>query len=154
MGVRELARAAGVTANTVSRIENGKGALRSTLLALREALERAGAEFVTGGVVERKGAALAARPASDERERTVPGGEPPQGPRYVGWRAGHPLETVASTLRGAIGNLDVELFANDSSAVKAAKWEIEDAIRKLQAGETYVEKHPGIEPASEKDRAA
>ncbi|MCR6501784.1 helix-turn-helix domain-containing protein [Shinella sp. CPCC 101442] len=39
LGVRELAELAGVTANTITRIENGADAKQSTLDALRAALE-------------------------------------------------------------------------------------------------------------------
>ena len=45
-GVRELAKKAGVTANTVSRIENGSDAKQSTIEALQAALEAAGVEFI------------------------------------------------------------------------------------------------------------
>ncbi|CAN7516768.1 helix-turn-helix domain-containing protein [Mesorhizobium caraganae] len=45
-GVRELAEKAGVTANTVTRIENGSDAKQSTVAALRAALEAAGVEFI------------------------------------------------------------------------------------------------------------
>lgn len=45
-GVRELAEAAGVTANTVTRIENGADAKQSTVDAIRRALESAGVEFI------------------------------------------------------------------------------------------------------------
>lgn len=45
-GVRELAAEAGVTANTVSRIEKGGDAKHSTLEALRRALEGAGVVFI------------------------------------------------------------------------------------------------------------
>jgi transcriptional regulator with XRE-family HTH domain len=45
-GVRELAKKAGVTANTVSRIENGADAKQSTILRLRQCLEGAGVEFI------------------------------------------------------------------------------------------------------------
>jgi transcriptional regulator with XRE-family HTH domain len=45
-GVRELAEKAGVTANTVTRIENGADAKQSTIDALRSALEAAGVEFI------------------------------------------------------------------------------------------------------------
>ena len=45
-GVRELAERAGVTANTVTRIENGSDAKQSTIAALRAALESAGIEFI------------------------------------------------------------------------------------------------------------
>src|SRR6476660_6461249 len=44
-GVRELAKKAGITANTVTRIENGADAKQSTLDALQQALEAAGVEF-------------------------------------------------------------------------------------------------------------
>jgi len=44
-GVRELAQKAGVTANTVTRIENGADAKQSTLNRLQRALEAAGVEF-------------------------------------------------------------------------------------------------------------
>jgi transcriptional regulator with XRE-family HTH domain len=45
-GVRELAEKAGVTANTVTRIENGADAKQSTIDRLRDALETAGVEFI------------------------------------------------------------------------------------------------------------
>jgi transcriptional regulator with XRE-family HTH domain len=45
-GVRELAEKSGVTANTVSRIENGADAKLSTMDALQAALEAAGIEFI------------------------------------------------------------------------------------------------------------
>jgi transcriptional regulator with XRE-family HTH domain len=45
-GVRELAERAGVTANTVTRIENGSDARQSTMNSLRQALEAAGVEFI------------------------------------------------------------------------------------------------------------
>ena len=47
-GVRELAEQAGVTANTVTRIENGADAKQSTMDALQRALEAAGVEFTNG----------------------------------------------------------------------------------------------------------
>jgi transcriptional regulator with XRE-family HTH domain len=47
-GVRELAEKAGVTANTVTRIENGADAKQSTINALQRALEAAGIEFTDG----------------------------------------------------------------------------------------------------------
>ena len=47
-GVRELAEKAGVTANTVTRIENGADAKQSTMNALQRALEAAGVEFTNG----------------------------------------------------------------------------------------------------------
>jgi transcriptional regulator with XRE-family HTH domain len=45
-GVRELAKKAGVTANTVTRIENGADAKQSTMDRLQHALEVAGVEFI------------------------------------------------------------------------------------------------------------
>ena len=45
-GVRELAEKAGVTANTVTRIENGADAKQSTMDRLQQALENAGVEFI------------------------------------------------------------------------------------------------------------
>ena len=48
-GVRELAEKAGVTANTVTRIENGADAKQSTINSLQRALEAAGVEFTNGG---------------------------------------------------------------------------------------------------------
>ncbi len=44
--VRELARIAGVTPNTISRIENGGDALASTMERLQTALENAGVIFI------------------------------------------------------------------------------------------------------------
>jgi transcriptional regulator with XRE-family HTH domain len=45
-GVRELAKKAGVTANTVTRIENGADAKQSTMNRLQSALEAAGVQFI------------------------------------------------------------------------------------------------------------
>jgi transcriptional regulator with XRE-family HTH domain len=47
-GVRDLAKKAGVTANTVTRIENGADAKQSTMDRLQSALESAGVEFTNG----------------------------------------------------------------------------------------------------------
>jgi transcriptional regulator with XRE-family HTH domain len=47
-GVRKLAEKADVTANTVTRIENGADAKQSTMDALQRALEAAGVEFTNG----------------------------------------------------------------------------------------------------------
>jgi len=47
-GVRELAKKASVTANTVTRIENGADAKQSTMDRLQDALEAAGVEFTNG----------------------------------------------------------------------------------------------------------
>jgi transcriptional regulator with XRE-family HTH domain len=52
-GVRDLAKKAGIAANTVSRYENGSGATVATVEAMRKVLEDAGVIFVpadeTGG---------------------------------------------------------------------------------------------------------
>ncbi len=45
-GVRDLAVNAGVTANTVSRFENGADALGNTLRKIQRALEDADIEFI------------------------------------------------------------------------------------------------------------
>ena len=45
-GVRDLADAAGVSPNTVSRFENGADARADTLMHLQEVLERGGVVFV------------------------------------------------------------------------------------------------------------
>ncbi len=45
-GVRDLAKKAGVSANTISRYENGADALGETLLKIRRALETAGVVFL------------------------------------------------------------------------------------------------------------
>ncbi|MBN9053547.1 MAG: transcriptional regulator [Shinella sp. 65-6] len=46
LGVRELAELTGITANTISRIENGSDAKQSTITAIRQALESAGVIFI------------------------------------------------------------------------------------------------------------
>lgn len=45
-GVRDLAEKAGVTANTVTRIENGADAKQSTIEAMQKAMEAAGVIFI------------------------------------------------------------------------------------------------------------
>lgn len=45
-GVRDLAEKTGLTANTVSRFENGSGAHVGTLSAIEVALTAAGIEFI------------------------------------------------------------------------------------------------------------
>jgi transcriptional regulator with XRE-family HTH domain len=72
-GVRELAEKAGVTANTVARIENGADAKQSTIDALQRALEAAGIEFTNGdqpGVrLTKAAAARSAGPGSAQSRR-------------------------------------------------------------------------------------
>ena len=46
LGVRDLAKAAGVSSNTVSRLERGEELGPRTIKAIREALEAAGVEFI------------------------------------------------------------------------------------------------------------
>jgi transcriptional regulator with XRE-family HTH domain len=45
-GVRDLAKKADITANTISRIENGADAKQSTIIALTRALEAGGVQFI------------------------------------------------------------------------------------------------------------
>ena len=74
-GVRELAEKAGVTANTVTRIENGADAKQSTLTALKGALEAAGIEFTNGrqpGVRLSKVAETRSKAARRANPRDVP----------------------------------------------------------------------------------
>ena len=46
IGVRDLAAMSGITANTISRIENGNDAKQSTIETLRKCLEDAGIVFI------------------------------------------------------------------------------------------------------------
>ena len=60
MSVRDLASISGITANTISRIENTGDARMSTVNIIRTALENAGVEFIAengggAGVRLRKG---------------------------------------------------------------------------------------------------
>jgi transcriptional regulator with XRE-family HTH domain len=74
-GVRDLAEKAGVTANTVTRIENGSDAKQSTIEALQRALEAAGVEFTNGdqpGVRLTKAAAARSADSPRASKRTVP----------------------------------------------------------------------------------
>jgi transcriptional regulator with XRE-family HTH domain len=76
-GVRELAEKAGVTANTVTRIENGADAKQSTLDRLQHALEAAGVEFTNGdqpGVRLRKAAAAQSSEAGGVAKSDLAGG--------------------------------------------------------------------------------
>jgi transcriptional regulator with XRE-family HTH domain len=66
-GVRELAEKAGITANTVTRIENGADAKQSTMDALQRALEAAGVEFTNG---EQPGVRLTKAAAAHSTEST------------------------------------------------------------------------------------
>ena len=66
-GVRDLAKQAGVTANTVTRIENGADAKQSTMDALQRALEAAGVEFTNG---EQPGVRLSKKTSADSAQPT------------------------------------------------------------------------------------
>lgn len=46
MGVRELAKAAGVSPDTVARLERGETIRPTTIATIRAALEAAGVEFI------------------------------------------------------------------------------------------------------------
>jgi transcriptional regulator with XRE-family HTH domain len=73
-GVRELAERAGVTANTVTRIENGADAKQSTMDRMQGALEAAGVEFTNGdqpGVRLTKAAAARSAEAASAAKPTV-----------------------------------------------------------------------------------
>jgi transcriptional regulator with XRE-family HTH domain len=48
-GVRELSKAAGVSVDTVSRLERGEELLPRTVAAIRSALETAGVQFIGPG---------------------------------------------------------------------------------------------------------
>ncbi|MFB2553911.1 transcriptional regulator [Ensifer soli] len=50
IGVREIAEAAQVSTNTLTRLERGEELKPRTLAAIRTALEAAGVEFIDGGV--------------------------------------------------------------------------------------------------------
>lgn len=47
LGLRELAVLAGISANTISRLERGEELKEGTILAIRKALEAAGVEFIS-----------------------------------------------------------------------------------------------------------
>ncbi|WER08888.1 helix-turn-helix transcriptional regulator [Rhodobacter capsulatus] len=60
LGVRDLAKAAGVSPDTVARLERGEELRESTVAAIKAALENAGVEFIPengggAGVRIRKG---------------------------------------------------------------------------------------------------
>jgi transcriptional regulator with XRE-family HTH domain len=72
-GVRELAKKAGVAANTVTRIENGADAKQSTMDKLQRILEAAGVEFTNGDQpglrLTRTAAARPEEPANSSRTK-------------------------------------------------------------------------------------
>jgi transcriptional regulator with XRE-family HTH domain len=58
IGVRELAEAAKVSTNTVTRLEAGEALKPRTVEAMQRALEAAGVEFLNGSGVKLKARAL------------------------------------------------------------------------------------------------
>ena len=75
LGVRELAAAAKVSADTVARFERGDELKERTIDALRHALEAAGVEFTNGdqpGVRLTKSAAMHFAEAAGASNRTIP----------------------------------------------------------------------------------
>jgi transcriptional regulator with XRE-family HTH domain len=69
-GVRELAKKAGVAANTVTRIENGADAKQSTMDKLQRMLEAAGVEFTNGDQPGLRLTRIAAVRAEESTERS------------------------------------------------------------------------------------
>jgi transcriptional regulator with XRE-family HTH domain len=67
--VRELAERARLSPNTVSRIENGAGAMAATLQLMQEALEKAGVEFIPADSVKGPGVRQAPRAKASRRSR-------------------------------------------------------------------------------------
>ena len=64
--VRDLAAKSGITANTISRIENGSDAKASTLNAIRTALEEGGVKFI-----EKNGGGVGVRSAKKHVKSTL-----------------------------------------------------------------------------------
>jgi transcriptional regulator with XRE-family HTH domain len=81
-GVRELAEKAGVTANTVSRIELGADAKQSTIDAIRRVLEAAGVEFTNGEKLGVRApiAPAPSKPASAKKAEHKPAAAKPRRP--------------------------------------------------------------------------
>lgn len=61
-GVRELAKRAGVSPNTVSRFENGAGAMVETVVQIERAFDEAGILFVDADETAGPGVRLKDRP--------------------------------------------------------------------------------------------
>jgi transcriptional regulator with XRE-family HTH domain len=68
-GVRELGKKAGISANTVSRFENGGGAMVETLIQIQSALERAGIVFLAADQQGGPGVRLRDVPPSKSRRK-------------------------------------------------------------------------------------
>ena len=67
--VRDLAEHAGLSANTVSRFENGFGAHVATLQQIQVVLEKAGIEFIPAGEGKGPGVRLSHEEASAPNRR-------------------------------------------------------------------------------------
>jgi transcriptional regulator with XRE-family HTH domain len=68
-GVRDLAKRAGVAANTVSRFENGSGAMVDTLERMQTALENAGVIFIPADHIGGPGVRLREAPAPKAKRK-------------------------------------------------------------------------------------
>lgn len=65
LGVRDLAKAAEVSPDTIARFERGEELRTSTVEAIRKALEAQGIQFLEGGqVATGPGVAVAAQPGN------------------------------------------------------------------------------------------
>lgn len=65
LGVRDLARSAGVAINTVTRFERGEEVLPRTLEAMRSTLESAGVTFLAAGELVDGGPGVRLRKTAD-----------------------------------------------------------------------------------------
>jgi transcriptional regulator with XRE-family HTH domain len=68
-GVRDLAKHAGLSANTVSRFENGFGAMVDTLARIQETLETTGIVFIPADEHAGPGIRLRNMPPQSKRKR-------------------------------------------------------------------------------------
>jgi len=68
-GVRDLGKRAGISANTVSRFENGFGAMVETLVRIQETLESAGIVFIPADHQGGPGVRLRDVPPSKRKRR-------------------------------------------------------------------------------------
>jgi transcriptional regulator with XRE-family HTH domain len=68
-GVRDLGTRAGIAANTVSRFENGFGAMVETVVRIQETLETAGIVFISADQQGGPGVRLRDVPPSKSKRR-------------------------------------------------------------------------------------
>jgi len=66
-GVRDLGKKAGISANTVSRFENGGGAMVEALIQIQAALEKAGIIFISADLQGGPGVRLRDVPPSKSK---------------------------------------------------------------------------------------